>query len=116
MKTLNLSALAATVEAIEKTKKPTKAQLAEFADALQTLKFITSMGDELYTRSKEVLKERNITELESDNVEITASYRAGAMRYDSDKLNSYFAKQKIDSTKFKTQVADSFVIAFKPKA
>lgn len=115
MKTVNIASLSSVMDAMEKGKKPSKVEQAALADALYNIKVASDALGELATRGKEIFKKHNFDIVESDNVLVMATIRAGSMRYDTEKLNSYFAKIGADANKYKKQSADSYVMQYKAK-
>lgn len=107
MKNVSFTEVSDTLDALEKSKKTDAGTLA---DLVAVAKLASDRADEIWSRVKEFCKARNITEAKSDTVQVRASFRAGGSRYNADLLNAYFAKAKIDPSKFKKPVADSFVI------
>jgi len=95
------------MDELEASKKPDMAKLAELAAAA---KLASDRAGKLWSRVKEFIKDRKITSADGDNVMITASYRAGSLRFDSEKLNNYFASKKIDANQFKSPVSESFIV------
>ncbi len=79
---------------------------------MHVLKFASDQLEKLLARGKESFKNHNFDKVESGTVTVMATIRAGSMRYNSEKLNTYFSKEGINPIKFKTPSADSLVMQY----
>lgn len=109
---LSVSALSLGIDALEKSKRTDKEAFAKLA---QDCKLGRTLFDALWDRVKAYAEARKITTAESKSAIVTVGFRAGAMKYDSEKLDMYFAKQGIDANKFKSQTKDSFIVTVSNK-
>lgn len=110
MKNVSVAEYTSALESLQK-----KMDKAQYAELMYALKLGTDRLNALYADAKSLGIEKNITHAESEKIELNMNIRAGTLRYDSQKLDAYFTKAKIDSAKFKTATSQAHVVTYKVK-
>jgi hypothetical protein len=112
MKNVSFTLLDYTIETLQIGKK---VDLPTLADALSVAKLARKRADDAWDKLRALVIDKDIKAAESDNIKVSASFRTGGMRWDSDKINDLLAKHNLKPEKFKKQDNDSLILNIKAK-
>jgi len=110
MKNVSFTKLDSTIEELSN-----KIDLPTLADALSVAKIARKRADTAWEKLRAIVSTSGIKEAESNDIRVDATFRAGSMRWDTEKLNALLAKHNLKPENFKKQDNDSLLLTIKSK-